>query len=113
MATVPTQNPGTAGAAPTMATASASGDRISPGTRLLVINGGGASVNLTIATPLVVDGLALADRTIAIPNGTFPANSRVIDVPSTLYEDPADGLCGLSWSTTTSMSFAVLGAQPS
>lgn len=113
MATVSTQNPGTAGAAPVMATASGGGDKVSPGTRLLVINGGGSSINLTIATPLTVDGLALADRVIAVPNGTFPANAKVIDVPSSLYQDPSDGLCNLSWSATTSVTFAVLGAQPS
>lgn len=113
MATVGTQNPGTAGAAPTMVAASAGGDKVAPGVRLLVVNGGGASIDLTLATPLTVDGLALADRTVAVPNGAFPANAKVIDVPSNLYQDPADGLCSLTWSAVTSVTFAVLGAQPS
>lgn len=113
MATVGTQNPGTAGATPTMVAASAGGDKVAPGVRLLVVNGAGASINLTLATPFTKDGLALADRVIAVPNGTFPANAKVIDVPSDLYQDPADGLCSLAWSATTSVTFAVLGPQPS
>lgn len=113
MATVATQNPGTVGAAPTMAAASAGGDKVAPGVRLLVVNGGAGSINLTLATPLTVDGLALADRVIAVPNGAFPANAKVIDVPSSLYQDPADGLCSLAWDVSASVTFAVLGPQPS
>lgn len=113
MATVTAQNPGTAGAAPTMNSASGGGDKVSPGVRLLVVNGGSTSSTLTIATPLTVDGLALADRTVTVPNGTFPANAKFVDVPASLYQQPSDGLCHLSWSTTTSVTFASLGTQPS
>ena len=112
MATVTTQNPGVAGAAPSMHSASAGGDKVSPDTRLLVINGGGATVTLTIATPYTVAGLALDDMAIDIPNGSFPANAKFADVPAALYQQPSDGLCHLSWSTTTSVTFAVLGSQP-
>lgn len=112
MATRATQNPGVAGAAPVMWSAQVGGDKVSPGVRLLVINGGGGSANLTIATPYSVAGLDLADQVIAIPNGSFPANARAVDVPASLYQQPSDGLAHLAWSTTTSITFAVLGPQP-
>ena len=113
MATIATQNPGTAGAAPTMVAASAGGDKVAPGTRLLVVNGGGASINVTLTTPLTVDGLALADRVVAVPNGTSISRAFAGNVPSSLYQDPADGLCSLSYSAVTSVTLAVLGPQPS
>lgn len=113
MATRSTQNPGVAGAAPVMYSASGGGDKVSPGTRLLVINGGSGSIDLTIATPYTVAGLALDDQVVEVLNGTFPANAKFVDVPASLYQQPSDGLCHLSWSGTTSVTFAVLGAQPS
>lgn len=113
MATVATQNPGTAGAVGTYAVAAAGGDKVAPGVRLHVVNGGGSAITLTIATPFTKDGLALADRTVSIPNGAFPANAKFVDVPSDLYQDPTDGLCALTWSAVTSVTFAVLGSQPS
>lgn len=110
MAIVATQNPGTAGSTPSVAAASAGGDKVSPDTRLHVINGGGASINVTIATPGVVDGTLLVDnRVIAVPNGAFPANSKSIDLPGRLYRNPTDGLVDLTWSGTTSVTFWVEG----
>lgn len=113
MATRATQNPGTVGIIPTFYAAEAGGDRVSPGTRLLVHNGGGASINLTITTPGTLDGLAIADRVVAVPNGAFPANFRVLDVPSDIYRDPADGLVGLAWSAITTVTFCAVGTVQS
>ncbi len=110
MATVATQNPGIGGSSPTVATASAGGDKIQPGTRLHIFNGNAAPTILTIVTPGTVDGLAVADRTFTIPNGTFPTNFGVVDVPADVYRNPTDGLVDISWSVTASVTFFVLGA---
>lgn len=106
MATVATQNPGLAGAQITTAAASGGGDKVAPGARVHVVNGGGGSVTCTITTPGTArGGLAIADKVITCPNGSFPANLTAFDVPSDPYEDPADGLVALTWSGTTTVTF--------
>lgn len=104
-----TQEPGTGGEFPAMVTASASGNRVAPGTRLLVINDSDDPITLTIATPLEVQSLGLAEGTVVIPDGVFPVNARLVDVPYGLYAQPGDGLCHLTWSAFLGVSFAVLG----
>jgi hypothetical protein len=104
MAIVSTINPGLDGAAVTVANASSGGDKVAPGTRVHVINGGGAPVTLTVPTPGSVRGRAIADTQITIPNGAFPANMRVFDVPGDLYADPSDGLVNLQWSAVTNVT---------
>lgn len=105
MATVGTQNPGLNGITPTVATASGGGDKVSPGTRLHVLNGAGAPIDLTITTPGTVRGRAIADTVITVPNGTFPANCKIVDLPPDLYQNPSDGLVALSWSSATTVTF--------
>lgn len=106
MATVATQNPGLAGAQITTSAASGGGDKVAAGTRVHVVNGGGGSINCTITTPGTArGGLAIADKVIACPNGSFPANLTTFDVPADPYQDPADGLVSLAWSGTTTVTF--------
>lgn len=51
---------------------------------LSVINGGGASITVTVQTPGVVDGdLAIADRTVTVPVGTTP---KLIPLTSNQYK---------------------------
>lgn len=115
MAIVATKNPGLTGiAAPTVATASAGGDRVSPGTRIHVVNGGAASITCTVTTPNTVRGLAIADQVITCPFGAVPAGLTIFDLPTgDLYTDPADGLVGLAWSATASVTFWVEGTVAS
>lgn len=40
---------------------------------LIVANGSGVSINVTFATPATVDGLAVADRTVAVAAGVTKA----------------------------------------
>jgi hypothetical protein len=109
VAIVATQNPGLTGVTPAPANASAGGDKVAPGSRVHVVNGGGAAITVTIATPGTVRGLAVADQTVSVPNGAFPANCKAFDVPPDLYQDPADGLVNLAWSATASVTFWVEG----
>lgn len=109
MATIATQNPGLTGITPTVSSAAGGGDRVVPGTRVHAINGAGAPTVATIVTPASFRGLAIADQAITIPNGTFPANCKVFDVPADLYQDPSDGLVGITFAPTTSVTFWVEG----
>ncbi|TAK32332.1 MAG: hypothetical protein EPO40_03115 [Myxococcaceae bacterium] len=106
MAIVTPQNPGLQGITPQSNSASAGGDTVPPGTRVRVVNGGGASITCTVVTPGTVRGLAVADQPIEIPAGT----TKTFDVPGDLYGDPANGgMVSLQWSATTSVTFFVEG----
>lgn len=109
MAVVGAQNPGIAGAVPSPVAASGGGDRVPPGTRVHVLNGGGAPITCTVTTPGTVRGLAVADQEVEIPNGSGIAGCKYFDVPADPFMDPADGLVGLAWSATTSVTFWVEG----
>lgn len=106
---VAAQHPGMAGLQPSMSAASATGNWVPPNVRLLIVNDAGSVVTLTIETPAVArGGLAVADQTVAVGTGSFPANVKAVDVPGWAYLQ-SDGYCHLSWSATTDVSFAVLG----
>lgn len=92
------------------ATAGGGGDKFAPGTRVHVVNGGGAPITATIATPKTERGLSIDSRAVTIPNGSFPANCKFFDVPNVdTYIDPADGLVNVTWSSATSVTFWVEG----
>jgi hypothetical protein len=106
MATLTTQSVTTAGLEATYVTPTATtGDRFLPaaGTFIHIINGSGGSVNITLTTPYTLDGLALADRVIAVP----ASEERFIAVPDTLYRS-SDGLGDLLVSSVTSVTIAVI-----
>lgn len=109
MAIIATQTPGQAGITPSVSTAAGGGDKVSPGCRVHVVNGAGAPITVTIATPNTVRGLAIADQTVTVPNGTFPANLKSFDVPADLYRNPSDGLVDITYSSATSVSLWVEG----
>lgn len=104
MATVASQTLPFDGTALTYSAASGGGDRFTPGSRSLmhIINGSGSSITATIVTPGTFNGLAIADRTVVVPAGT----SRVIALPAPDYT-AADGLADITWSATTTVTFAV------
>lgn len=106
MATVATQALSSAGAAVNYAAASASGDRFTPGSRVFmhVKNGSASSINVTITTPAAYDGLALADRVVAVP----ATSDRFIPLSAELYASPTDGLGDVAWSASATVTFAVL-----
>lgn len=73
-------------------------------TYLHVKNGGGSSINVTIDTPGVVDGLAVSNLIVAVPNG----GERLIGpFPSNVYNQP-DGRVHIDWSAVSSVTVAVL-----
>lgn len=110
MATVATQQIGKAGTAPTYSAADAAGDRVTPGqgTFLHVKNASAAAITVTLVTPGTEDGLAIEDR---ISDSIAASGEDFISLANTkLYRDPADGLAGLTWSATASVTFAALRA---
>ena len=107
MAVVASQPATTAGLNATYSAASGGGDRVSPGCTVHVKNGNASALTVTMVTPGTVDGLAIADVTsnsIAATTGM-----AFFKIPlSSAYIDPADGLVGLSWSVTSSVTFAAV-----
>lgn len=72
------------------------------GVLLAVKNADASSHTVTIATPETFDGLALADRTMAVPAGqTFviPLTDR--------YRDPSTGVAAITYDGVTSVTVGV------
>lgn len=71
---------------------------------LLVNNGSGAPINVTLTTPETVEGsLAVADRVIAVAAGAL----REIPVPSR-YNDRTTGLATVVCSAVTTVTIAAV-----
>lgn len=102
MATLSVQTATSAGLNPTANAVSASDEFANDGKTLArVANGSGGSLTVTIVTPNTVDGgLAIADRTVTVPDG----ESRVIGpFPKSSYND-SSGNVTLQFSATTSVT---------
>lgn len=108
MAALAYQRAKIAGQAITYAAASAGGDTVPPSTSgaLLVKNGGGSSINVTVAVPGDTKyGLANPDVVVAVAAG---AEAAIGPFPSDLA-DSSDGLVHLTYSSTTSVTVAAVG----
>ena len=107
MATYGPQAVDSHGIVPTYNATAGGGDRVPPGSLLHIVNTSGSSVTLTLtATSLSDTDLATPNRTITIPTG---GNGKFVRCsPASVYASQSDGLVGLGWSATTSVSFAVL-----
>lgn len=106
MATRATQQVTRTGIAATY-NAAASGDKFRPDERTMlhVVNGDSSSHTITIVTPGTVNGLAIADLVVTVPNG---ASRMIGPFPAGTFAASADGLASITWSATTSMTWAVL-----
>lgn len=90
--------------------AAAASDRVPPGSIVHVKNGNASSLIVTIVTLDTADGdLAVTDRAEASIAAT--TGMAFIAIPRGWpYVDPADGLVGLTWSVTPTVTFAVVSA---
>jgi len=88
--------------------AAANGDKVPPGSILVVKNASGGAITVTLVTALVLDGdLTVLDRTSASVAATTGING--IRVPNNeVYRDPADGLVTINFSATASVTYAVI-----
>ncbi|MEV1013777.1 MULTISPECIES: hypothetical protein [unclassified Micromonospora] len=101
MAEIPVRTPSYEGVNLALA-AAASGDtaKCGSGYSLLVNNGSGSSITLTIAVPgNTTYGVAAPDKAFTIPAGQL-WSIPLLDV----YRDPADRLAHLTWSSTTTVT---------
>ncbi|MDN3356083.1 hypothetical protein [Actinomadura sp. DC4] len=106
MATLDTQVIGQAGTTIAFSSAAGGGDKCVPGsdTKLLIKNGAGSSVTVTLGTPGKVDGdLDIQDRTRVVAAGAMDG-IKVTD----RYRDPVTGLASISYSSATSVTVAVI-----
>lgn len=106
MATLTAQSIVRTGLDPTYSACAAGGDEfVNNGDEFIHIkNGHTAEQTVTITTPATVDGLAVADRAVAIPNG----EERIIGpFPKATYDDSA-GKVQLTYDAVTSLTIAVL-----
>lgn len=108
MATLSTQTIVAAGLDPTYAAASGGGDKVVPGptTFLHVINGGGSSVTVTVATPgNFYAAVANPDLTVTVG----ASGEQMIPIPATPFADSSDsGLASITYSGVTSVTVAAL-----
>lgn len=98
------QRPSADGVALVYANANVDGHSFSASNAFVhVKNGSGGTVTLTLPTPGTVEGLAVADRTIAIPAGQDKAF-----VPTDAVKDAA-GSMNIDFSSVTSVTIAAIG----
>lgn len=73
------------------------------GVLLLVKNDAVAARTVTLATPGTVNGLAIADRAVAVAAGS------IVGIPVTNdYRDPSTGRASISYDDATSVQVAVI-----
>lgn len=95
------------GATVTFEAANVDGNSYTParGRILLVDNGSGASVTVTLPTPATVDGLAIADKTVAVAAGAVAAVA-LGPVPYAYLQ--TGGVVHVDYSAVTSVTVAVV-----
>lgn len=85
---------------------------VNTGQEILVVkNGGGAGITVTITTPATVDGLAVADLTATIAAGE---TRSIGPFPPSIYNDTGvnGGNVSVGYSSVTSVTVAVLKVSP-
>ena len=100
MAALPLQVLVPGGSASTLTAAAGGGDTCpaGDGVFLEVLNGSGATITVTLATPGTVEGLAIADRPVPVPAG-----ERWKIPVGRIYAD-ANGQCAITYSGVTTLT---------
>lgn len=108
MATLTTQKAKIAGQAITMASAAGGGDKVDAGdhTAILVTNGGGGSINVTVAVPGNTQfGQAEPDIVVAVAAG---ATKLIGPLPVALEDRATDRLIAVTYSGVSSVTVAAI-----
>jgi hypothetical protein len=103
MAVLTVQEISRSGLNPSYDSAAAGGDEVPNDeiTFLHIKNGSGSSIDVTIQTPGTVDGLAITDRTVAVPAS---AERMIGPFPAAYYSSTLT----ISYSDTTSLTIAAI-----
>jgi hypothetical protein len=106
MATLATQTISRAGITESLAAAAVGGDamEVGAGMMLKVVNGGGSSINVTIAIPAGASGYpdsAYTNTVVAVPNGS---HKWIGPIRAEQYRDPTTGLATITYSAVTSVT---------
>ncbi|WP_411078521.1 hypothetical protein [Streptomyces sp. cmx-10-25] len=107
MATLSTQTIALAGLAPAYTAAAGGGDKCEVGDRnfLHVKNGSGSPVTVTLTATATVRGQAVANLTVSVP----ASGERMIGpLAPDLLQNAVDGLCGIGYSSATTVTVASL-----
>lgn len=107
MATLTTQVVSLAGLAPTYS-AAAAGTKVacSERTFLHVKNTNGSSMTVTLTSTAKVRGQAAADVVVTVPATT--GDQMIGPITADLFAGASDGLCAVTYSSTTSVTVAAL-----
>lgn len=110
MALLASQSVTYAGIGAALAAATGGGDTFTPGPNLCLIvnNGGGSSITVTVVTPGSVRGQAVSDLSVSVPNGAV----RYIKIsPADFFMDPTTGVGSITYSGVTSVTVGVIQVQ--
>lgn len=90
----------------TLSNASGGGDKFAnTGVEMLLVqNGSGGSINVTVATPQTVDGNAVADKVIAVADG----KTALLGPFSKATYNDTDGFVNVTYSGTSSVKVAAI-----
>lgn len=107
MAQLTVQQIAQTGLVPALVAAGAGGDSFEPNehTFLIVKNGSGSSINVTIDTTATAFGQPIANEVIAVAAG---ATSYIGPWPPAEVEQPGTGLCDVTYSAVTTVTVAAL-----
>lgn len=105
MAHLATQSVAGDGAAVAFGAATGGGDTVDRGdlSFLIVRNGGGGAITVTIDTPGTTHGLAIADEGVAVAAGA----TTIIPLNDEIFVHPDDGLIHLAYSGVVTVTVAV------
>jgi hypothetical protein len=115
MATLTTQVINRAGTVITAAAAAGGGDAMACGSGMMleVVNGGGASITVTLVIPAArtyEPNVAITSPVISVTNGT---TRWIGPVDAATFADPVTGLCTITYSAVTTVTVAAVQlAQP-
>ncbi|MFJ2259473.1 hypothetical protein ACIOKD_14225 [Streptomyces sp. NPDC087844] len=107
MATLATQTIALAGLAPTYSAAAGGGDKCEVGDRqfLHVKNGSGSPITVTLTATASVRGQAVGNVVVSVP----ASGERMIGpLSADLLQNVSDGLCGIGYSSATTVTVASL-----
>lgn len=107
MATLAVQQVTLAGLNPTFAAASAGGDKFlgGPTTKLIVKNGSGGAITVTVDSVVPSSWGTDVDVVVSVPAG---GERHIGPLPEQRFASPADGLVAVTYSGVTSLTVAAV-----